>query len=93
MKISKGLTQAYQLQDFAFDAVMSLKAALTGKDGKLNLTREDASAIVSLQKAWQGCQERISFHRRVPNPGSLRPEKRSAKRKPRITGPLIRDCP
>jgi len=75
MKISKGLTQAYQLQDFAFEALMSLRAVLTGEDGKLNLTREDASAIVSLQKAWQGCQERISFHRRVPSPGSLKPER------------------
>jgi hypothetical protein len=56
---------------------------LTGKDGKLNLTREDASAIVSLQKAWQGCQERISFHRRVPSPGSLKPERKPSKQRKR----------
>src|SRR5439155_26773014 len=89
-KISKGLSQAYQLQDFAFEALMSLKAVLTGKDGKLNLTREDASAIVSLQKAWQGCQERISFHRRIPNPGSLRPDRKPKRKPPREVAPLPR---
>ena len=88
MKISKGLAQAYQLQDFAFEALMSLKIMLTGEDGKLNLTREDASAIVSLQKAWQGCQERISFHRRVPSPGSLKPERPKPKTRPRASGPV-----
>jgi len=83
MKISKGLKQAYDVQDFAFAAIEAFKAHLTDEDGKLKLTRDDASAIVSLVKGWEGCQERIRIHRRVPMPGSLKPECKPDKRKSR----------
>ena len=71
-RISKGLTQAYELQDFAFEAAMSLKDSLTGEHGKLKIAREDAQSIAALVKSWEACQQRIQVHRRVPNPGSLK---------------------
>lgn len=80
-RISKGLTQAYQLQDFTFEAAMSLRAALTKEDGTLKLAREDAQAIASLVKSWESCQERIRIHRNKPMPGSLRPPTASQKRR------------
>jgi hypothetical protein len=69
--ISKGLTQAYELQDFAHDAAMALKNQLT-VGGKLLITREDSQAISNLVKSWEACQQRIQVHRRVPNPGSMK---------------------
>jgi hypothetical protein len=71
-RISKGLTQAYQLQDFTFDAAMSLKDSLSVENGKLKIVREDAQSIAALVKSWEACQQRIQVHRRVPNPGSLK---------------------
>jgi hypothetical protein len=81
MKISQGLKQSYDVQNFTYESLMALKATLSAEGGKLTLTRDDASAIVSLVKAWQAAQERISFHRRIPRPGVLKPEKPQSKRK------------
>lgn len=81
MKISKGLKQSYALQDFCFDAAVAVRGALTTKDGKLTVAREDAVAIRSLIAAWTACQERIAFHRRVPSPGVLKPEPKTSPRK------------
>jgi hypothetical protein len=77
MRISKGLKQAYDLQDFTYDAALALRSSLRkkGNGRKLVITREDASAIGSLVKAWESCQERIRIHRNKPMPGVLRPEK------------------
>jgi len=48
--------------------------------GKLMICREDASAIGSLVKAEESCQERIRIQRNKPLPGALRPEsKRKSK--------------
>lgn len=71
-RISKGLSQAYELQDFTHKALMSLKDTLLAEDGKLKIAREDAQSIAALVKAWESCQQRIQVHRRVPNPGSLK---------------------
>jgi hypothetical protein len=84
-RISKGLKQAYELQDFTFEAAMALKAELAGESGKMKIAREDAAAIASLVKSWEACQERIRIHRGKPMPGSYRPE-----RKP-THHPLLRD--
>jgi hypothetical protein len=53
---------------------LALKASML-KGGKLVIEREDASAICSLVKAWESCQERIRIHRNKPMPGVLKPEK------------------
>ena len=81
MKISKGLKQAYDLQDFTYEAALALRASLLEKSlrqgtqkGKMYVSREDAAAIGSLVKAWESCQERIRIHRNKPMPGVLRPE-------------------
>lgn len=75
MRISQGLKQSYDVQNFTYESLMALKASLSGEGGSLKITREDASAIYQLVRSWQTAQERISFHRRVPRPGVLKPEK------------------
>jgi len=79
MRVSRGLKQAYDLQNFTFDAAMALKESMT-KDGKVVLTRDDATAIQRLVSAWEACQERVRIHRGKPLPGSLRPDRRNGKR-------------
>ncbi len=74
MRISKGLRQAYELQDFTHEAALALRDSLRHR-GKLVISREDAPAIGSLVKAWESCQERIRIHRNKPMPGVLRPER------------------
>lgn len=71
-RISKGLQQAYELQDFTFHALKSFEATLPTKGDKFKITREDAQSIAALVKSWESCQYRIQVHRRVPNPGSLK---------------------
>lgn len=80
MRVSKGLRQAYELQDFCHLATLALRESLT-KDGQLTLTREDAQAVKALVSSWRDCQERIAFHRRVPSPGVLKPERKGRPRK------------
>lgn len=77
MKVSKGLKQAYDLQDFTYSAVMALKDSLC-QDDKLKVTREDATAIGHLVRAWDSCQERVRIHRNKPLPGSFKPVKKPA---------------
>jgi hypothetical protein len=91
MKISKGLRQAYDLQDFTYEAALALRASLhsaaqlrKGKDkGKVHITRDDAAAISALVKAWESCQERVRIHRNKPMPGVLRPTGRKPRTDPR----------
>jgi hypothetical protein len=78
VKISKGLKQAYDLQDFTYEAAMALKRSLR-KGRKLIISREDASSIWSIVRAWESCQERIRIHRNKPMPGVLRPERKKPK--------------
>lgn len=55
---------------------------------QLVISREDASAIGSLVKAWESCQERIRIHRNKPMPGVLRPEKSKPKPKRKPASPV-----
>ena len=80
-KISKGLKQAYELQDFAFNAAMAVKRSLVREDeSKMKVTREDSVAICNLIKSWESCQERVRIHRGKPLPGSRRPVPEKSKR-------------
>jgi hypothetical protein len=87
MKISQGLKQSYDVQNFTYESLMALKATLSAEGGTLKLTREDSSAIYQLVRAWQAAQERISFHRRIPRPGVLKPEKKAIKRRATVIEP------
>lgn len=89
MRISRGLTQAYDLQNFTYDAAIALRQQLTGEDGRLKITREDSQAICALVKAWEACQYRIQVHRRVPNPGSLKHPVTAPKRQQIIRADLL----
>jgi hypothetical protein len=73
MTVSKGLRQAYQMQDLTFDAAMSLKRSMTNEGGELTVDKEGANAIATLIRAWQSAQEQVRIHRNKPLPGSLRP--------------------
>ena len=85
MRISKGLKQAYDLQDFTYAAALALRDSLRSR-GKLVISRENATAIASLVKAWESCQERIRIHRNKPMPGVLRPE--NPKPRKRLMSPV-----
>lgn len=97
MKISKGLKQAYDLQDFTYEAALALRASLLEKsslrqgtqNGKMHVSREDAAAIGSLVKAWESCQERIRIHRNKPMPGVLRPVAKNRGKATRTTKTLV----
>jgi len=71
MRLSKGLIQAYELQDLAHSAALAIRKRCT-VDGEFRVSREDAQAITALIKAWEAAQYRIQVHRKVPNPGSLK---------------------
>jgi hypothetical protein len=92
MRISKGLKQAYDLQDFTYAAALALRDSHR-KRGKLLISREDASAIGSLVKAWESCQERIRIHRNKPMPGVLRPEKPKPRQRLMSPAPVRVVCP
>jgi hypothetical protein len=62
VRISKGLKQAYELQDFTYNAAIAFKNSLA-KNGELAVTRQDAAAIRTLVSAWADCQKRVTFHR------------------------------
>jgi len=91
---SRGLTQAYELRDLAANMAIALKDELTQPDGKLTIKRDefgkpiDAQAVSQLVRAWSEAREAIRILRGRPLPGSLRPERKPTKRKPRASGPV-----
>lgn len=88
MTISKGLKQAYDMQDLAYEAAMALRSTLTLKDQALSLKpmdKETAQMLGTLGKLWVDAQERIRIHRGKPLPGSLTHEKVKQPRARRAT--------
>ena len=79
MPKNKSLKQAYDLQDLAHEAVMSMINALRNEAGTIVVSREDAQGIAALVKSWDMAQERVRLHRGKPLPGSLRPEQKRSK--------------
>lgn len=71
MRKTKGLKQAYEVQDLAFNALMRVKQELELNPDQLS--RDSINAITSLTRAWCDAQERIRIHRGKPLPGSKRP--------------------
>jgi hypothetical protein len=89
MRISKGLKQAYDLMDFTYAATVALRDACgSGKRGKLTISREDASAIAALVKAWELTADRVRVLRGKPLPGALRPDKPTPRRKRPSVAPV-----
>src|SRR5262245_31728236 len=80
MPASKGLRQAYEVQDACHAAIMSMRED-NSKGGKLVLSEKQAGALKGLVQAWEAAQRRISFHRRVPDPGVLRPSELPRRRR------------
>jgi len=79
--ISKGLKQAYALQDATFEAAIALKTAMNGQP----IARGDAVALAALVKAWEACQNRIRIHRGKGLPASFKPAPVKQKRRPALT--------
>lgn len=78
MRISRGLKQAYDAQDLAYDALRSFREAHTDEEsGKLGpLSKDDALMLSALIKSWETAQCRIDYHRGKPAPGSYKPLER-----------------
>ena len=74
MRASKGLLQAYDVQNFAHAAIMSFKRQVTKEDGSVVLGEYGAQVLLQLVKAWETAQDRVRIHRNKPLPGSLKPE-------------------
>ncbi len=65
--LSKGLKQAYDLQDLAFELAMKSKLGMTDEE------LDQARTVAQLIRAWSEAQERVRIHRGKPLPGTLRP--------------------
>lgn len=72
--VSKGLTQAYEVQDLAYQAIMQFKKDRTNSSGELVLGKFDSMKLAQLVKSWEIAQERVRINRNKPLPGSLRPD-------------------
>jgi len=70
---SKGLTQAYQVQDIVYNAIQTFRQQRE-VDGKLILKQGDAKALQSLVNAFVTAQDRVRIQRGKPLPGALKPE-------------------
>ena len=89
MVVSKGLRQAYDMQDFAYAVSMAIKESLTREGKVLPPDKDTAAMISSLNKAWRDAQEQVRIHRGKPLPGSLTHEKVKVGRKQRaLSGSL-----
>ena len=66
------------VQEFAFNCLMALKTAFTKEEG-LMLSREDATAVSQLVRAWESAQRMVRIHRGRPLPGTLRPKEKKPK--------------
>ena len=77
MRKSRGLSQAYDIQDFVYDALMRLKFQI----GENVPDRDQTQALGTLGKLWRDAQEQIRIHRGKPLPGSLTPGKTQAKQR------------
>ena len=66
--------QAAALQRLTYDAALSLKQACT-KDGVLKLTRDDATALSQLVRAWDTAADRLRVLRGKGLPASVKASK------------------
>ena len=80
MYISKGLKQAYDVQDAAMQAINAFLARNPTWDSK------DCNCWSRLVSCWETAQERVRVQRGKPLPGSLSHEKVRAQRKQRSIG-------
>lgn len=72
---SRGLDQAYRMQDFAFETSMAIREKLYQDGRVLAPDKDTASMIGTLGKVWKDAQEQIRIHKGKPLPGSLTHEK------------------
>ena len=67
----KGLTQAYEMQDFAHGASMALRETMQNGAKLRAPSKDEAAMIGTLNKAWKDAQDQVRIHRGKPLPGSL----------------------
>lgn len=94
MKISQGLAQAYDMQNFAYKVSMAIRDNLKRDDGVLIAPDKDtAASIATLGRLWRDAQEQVRIHRGKPLPGSLTPAERKPARsaKHRVLSALVSD--
>ena len=78
--------QAFDLRDLAAILALELHNA---QASTLQEKALRAQALRNLTNVWSDALERIRILRGRPLPGSLRPERKPAKKRPRASGPLF----
>ena len=73
--------QAYQTQDFVYNAIVALRESLSDGDGGLCVTKDDCQSIATLVNALDKAQDRVRIHRGKPLPSAG-----DAKRGRKLTG-------
>jgi hypothetical protein len=96
MRLTKGLKQAYDMQDVAYDTAMALRKKVSDPEtGNVNVNvidKDTANAIATLIKAWDTAQDRVRIHRGRPLPGVLKPESRKASKPASALLDIARDA-
>ena len=87
---NRGLAQAYEFRDLAAEEAQKLRALPSAANMVESQAR--ARALRDLCTVWRDASERIRILRNRPLPGSLRPEKKPAKRKA-TTAPVFTEEP
>lgn len=86
MKLSKGLIQAYAVQDITFSAIQAWKRCNVNDKGEVILPEFAAQTLAQLVGAWDKAQDRVRIQRKTPLPGVMKPEpKRKATQPAPIT--------
>lgn len=77
---SRGLAQAYRIRELAFELAEKLREA-SSEEVEEYATR--AQALRNLGTVWEASMDRIRIVKGRPLPGSLRPERKPSRRRPR----------
>jgi hypothetical protein len=80
--------QATHIQRLTFDSLQSMKIALTGEDGQLKVTRDDAVAMAQLVRAWDTARDAVRILRGKGLPAAVKskPSKSSPPAEPILPG-------
>src|SRR5713101_831221 len=83
---ASALRQLVKMQEVIFETMNSLREDVQASTDKDERART-ASSIASLAKGWEALEERKRILRRIPNPGSLRPQAKMTPKRPQLLQP------
>jgi hypothetical protein len=91
LRRASGIRQAFQLQEFAFDAAMALKRACTDEQShNVSMDVKTAVAVQKLIGAWDTASDRLRIYRNkgLPKVQEHKPKHSKAKTEPEPVTPL-----